>query len=108
MAAIRKSVSTSTAEDRSATSVSRAAIRSSKSDIDLLHRVGCATDGRGRAGVGEGDKSPRPRAIVRAARAVWRWLNAQDDQLVTDVLGVISLCVLLYVFLVAPVIAGWE
>lgn len=76
--------------------------------IPLLHRRGSA-DSRGRAGaVGEGDKSPRPRAIVRAVRAAWRWLVAQDDSVVEDVLGVISLFVLLYAFLVAPIMAGWQ
>lgn len=75
--------------------------------IPLLHRRGSA-DSRGRAGVGEGDKSPRPRAIVRAARAAWRWLMAQDDSVVETTFGVISLFVLLYAFLVAPIMAGWQ
>lgn len=47
-------------------------------------------------------------AIVRAARAVWRWLAAQEDRVIEDVLGVISLFVLLYAFLVAPIMAGWQ
>ncbi len=49
MVFITKAVSKSKAEDSSATSVSRAAIRSSKSDIELLHRGVCATDGKGGA-----------------------------------------------------------
>jgi hypothetical protein len=54
-------------------------------------------------------KSPkRPRAITRHARAVWRWLTTQDDSVVEVVLGMISLIVLLYVFLVIPVLAGWQ
>ena len=73
-----------------------------------LLRQGSGPDGKGRAGAGEGDKSPRPRVIVRAARAAWRWLLAQDDSVIEDVLGVISLFVLLYFFLLAPVIAGWQ
>jgi hypothetical protein len=33
---------------------------------------------------------------------------AHDDSVVKDVLGVISLFVLLYAFLVAPIMAGWQ
>lgn len=58
MVAIRKFVSNSSAADSSATSVSRAAIRSSKSDIELLHRGVCAADGKGGAKVWE-EKSSR-------------------------------------------------
>lgn len=54
------------------------------------------------------NKHLRPRAIVRAGRAVRRWLAAQDDSVIQDALGAISLFVLLAVFLVAPAIAGWQ
>lgn len=54
------------------------------------------------------DKRHRPRAIVRAGRAVWRWLAVQDDSVIEQTLGVISLFVLLFAFVIAPVIAGWQ
>ncbi len=53
-------------------------------------------------------KHPRPRAIGRQMRAVWRWLAAQDDSVIEQALGAVSLFVLLYAFLVGPVIAGWQ
>lgn len=67
------------------------------------------------AGPKRGEDKPAPptrrswgQAAAGILRAGWQWLCAQDDSLIADVLGAVSLFVLLYAFLAAPLIAGWQ
>lgn len=77
---------------------------------------GLSSQPRAAAGPERGKDKPAPptRRSIRVGsaagilRAIWRKMAVLDDRVVEDWLGGISLAVLLYVFLVAPVIAGWQ